>query len=269
MKVLIRLACVLGLTGLGACTPAPSSVYVDQRPPTILVPPQAANQQYVAPQPYVPQPYVQPQQQYAQQGPRTVPPRPVQARPQPPVQVPAQPQAQWSAPQQAAPPVQRPLNSGDPLDAAVYRLGSGDAVRIEVLGETELSMEALIDPSGLINYPFLGTVQAAGNTVRELELKIRNGLRGGYLVNPDVRVGLARYRPVFISGQVRAPGSYPYSLGLNVEKAITLAGGVTPFGSTSRVYRQRNGTSDDDRIKVTLDSTVLPGDYIIVEERLF
>jgi protein involved in polysaccharide export with SLBB domain len=189
----------------------------------------------------------------------------MQQRPAPQLQSSPPAQAYMQVPQR----ILQPAYSSDPLDATVYRLGSGDAVRIDVLGEAELSLEALIDPSGLINYPFLGTIQAAGSTVRELELKIRNGLQGGYLVNPDVRVGLARYRPVFVSGQVRQPGSYPYTLGLNVEKAITLAGGVTPFGSTSRVYRQRNGISDDDRVKVTLDSAVLPGDYIIVEERLF
>jgi len=243
--------------GLGACTPAPSSVYVDQRAPTILVPPPTAAQQSVTrPQPPM-------------QAPQQLPPQMQQQQPAPQMQSPPPMRAPVQAYAQAPQPVPQPMYSSDPLDASVYRLGSGDAVRIEVLGEAELSLEALVDPSGFINYPFLGTVQAAGNTVRELELKIRNGLRGGYLVNPDVRVGLARYRPVFISGQVRQPGSYPYTLGLNVEKAITLAGGVTPFGSTSRVYRQRNGSSDDDRIKVSLDSAVLPGDYIIVEERLF
>ncbi|MFP5306706.1 MAG: polysaccharide biosynthesis/export family protein [Gammaproteobacteria bacterium] len=157
----------------------------------------------------------------------------------------------------------------NPLGAAVYRLDTGDAVRVDVLGEPDLSLEALVDPSGFINYPFLGKVQASGLTVRDLENRIRNGLRAGYLVNPDVRVALARYRPVYVSGQVREPGAYPYSLGLNVEKALTLAGGVTAFGSTGRVYIQRGGQGDNARIRASLDDSVYPGDYIIVEERLF
>ncbi len=241
MNVLLRLTLVTGLVLLSACTSRPSSIYVDPRPQAIVVPPPA-------------------QQQQAQPVRQTEARPPTQAPYLPPRQVPTQ---------QALTPLPQPVYNADPLDASVYRLGSGDVVRIDVLGESELSLEALIDPSGTINYPFLGAVRAADVTVRDLELKIRNGLRAGYLVNPDVRVGLARYRPVFISGQVRSPGSYPYSLGLNVEKAITLAGGLAPFGSTSRVYRQRNGTADGDRTKVSLDSAVLPGDYIIVEERLF
>lgn len=159
--------------------------------------------------------------------------------------------------------------AADPLDAAVYRLGSGDVVRIDVLGEPDLSMESLVDPSGFINYPFLGKVPASGATVRELELRVRAGLLAGFLVNPDVRVALARYRPVYVSGQVRQPGAYPYTIGLNVEKALTLAGGVTAFGSTSRVYVQGQRTANGERMRVELDTRVFPGDYIIVEERLF
>ncbi len=195
-----------------------------------------------------------------------VPPQQARQQVAPPPVAAAAPYQVAQAQQQ---PALQPLSS-DPLDAAFYRLGSGDTVRIEVLGEAELTLDALIDPSGVINYPFLGTINAAGGTVRDLEQRIRNQLRGGYLVNPDVRVSLASYRAVFISGQVRTPGSYPYSLGLNVEKAVTLAGGLTPFGSTSRIYRQRNSSSaSNDRVKVTMESAVLPGDYIIVDERLF
>lgn len=266
MRNLIRLACVLGPCWLWGCASAPPSVYVDESAPVFHVPPNAASDQFALNRPAglaSPLPTA---------APKSAPPRaPIKAP-----QLPPQPYQQQARPSAASAPVQEPIQAAplqvygaDPLDASVYQLGSGDTVRIDVLGEVDLSLEALIDPSGLINYPFLGTVQAAGGTVRDLELKIRNGLRGGYLVNPDVRVGLARYRPVFISGQVRQPGSYPFSLGLNVEKAITLAGGVTPFGSTSRIYRQRNGISDSDRIKVSLDSAVLPGDYIIIEERMF
>ncbi|MEQ1438049.1 polysaccharide biosynthesis/export family protein [Fontimonas sp. SYSU GA230001] len=157
----------------------------------------------------------------------------------------------------------------NPLDASVYRLDGGDVVRIDVLGEPELSLDALIDPSGFINYPFLGKVQASGLTVRQLEGKVRDGLRSGFLVNPDVRVALARYRPVYIGGQVRQPGAYPYALDLNVERALTLAGGLTAFASSSRIYIQRHWAGEQGRTRAELQSPVYPGDYIIVEERLF
>ncbi|MFA5938165.1 MAG: polysaccharide biosynthesis/export family protein [Sinimarinibacterium sp.] len=172
------------------------------------------------------------------------------------------------AKQSRSPPPPPPVVA-NPLDASVYRLGGGDVMRIDVLGEPELSLDALVDPSGFINYPFLGKIQASQLTVRDVEMRIRNGLRSGFLVNPDVRVALTKYRPVYIGGQVRQPGVYPYALGLNVERALTLAGGVTAFGSTGRIFVQRYGGPEGARVRAELDAPVFPGDYIIIEERLF
>jgi protein involved in polysaccharide export with SLBB domain len=138
-----------------------------------------------------------------------------------------------------------------------------------VLGETELSLIALIDSAGYINYPFLGHLRAIDQTVRELERRIRAGLANGYLRNPDVRVSIAAYRPVFVSGQVRQSGAYPYTPGLTAEKVLTLAGGLTQFASSRRIYVQRAGQSQEQRIRIERDSPVYPGDTVIVEERLF
>ena len=155
------------------------------------------------------------------------------------------------------------------LDASVYKLASGDTVKVDVLGEPELSLKVLIDAAGFINYPFLGRVQAAGLTVGQLERRIYSGLKTGYLVNPDVRVAVSEYRAVYVSGQVRQAGAYPYSPGLTVDKAITLAGGITQFGSKNRIYRQRAGKQKEERENVGLDGLVYPGDTIVVDERLF
>ncbi len=161
------------------------------------------------------------------------------------------------------------LSATSALDAAVYRFAPGDTVKIDVYGEPDLSVKPLIEPNGKFNYPFLGEVTAAGRTAQQLAAVIAAGLRNGYMVNPDVRVNVAEYRPVYISGQVRRPGSYPYTIGLKVQEAVTLAGGLTDFASTSRVYAQRENTPESQRISVTMDSQLLPGDTLIIGERTF
>jgi len=155
------------------------------------------------------------------------------------------------------------------LDAAVYRFAPGDTVKIDVYGEPDLSVKPLIEPNGKFNYPFLGEVTASGRTAQQLAAAIGAGLRAGFLVNPDVRVSVAEYRPIYISGQVRRPGSYPYTIGLKVQEAVTLAGGLTDYASTGRVYAQHENTPESQRIKVTLDSQLLPGDTLIIGERAF
>lgn len=174
-----------------------------------------------------------------------------------------------SSPPVLQPPVKAKTGQSVSLDSAVYKLASGDYVKVDVLGEPELTLKVLIDPAGAINYPFLGRVQAAGLTVGQLEQRIYAGLKSGFLVNPDVRVAVAEYRPIYVSGQVRQAGAYPYTLGLTVDKALTLAGGMTTFGSANRIYLQRAGKPKEERENVGLDNIVYPGDTVVVEERLF
>jgi polysaccharide biosynthesis/export protein VpsN len=94
-------------------------------------------------------------------------------------------------------------------------------------------------------------------------------LRGDYLIKPQVRVRVIQYRPFFVRGQVKNAGGYPYVLGLTVEKAATLAGGFTDRASMKNIFVIRENTTQEQKAKVGLDSKVLPGDTIIVEESLF
>lgn len=154
-------------------------------------------------------------------------------------------------------------------DLSAYRLGIGDRVRVSVFGEPDLSLDADVDASGHMSYPLLGPVPAARKTAAELAKTIATGLSGGYLVNPDVRVTVIQYRPIFVTGQVGRPGAYPYSVGLTVEKALTLAGGLTRIGSERGVYLLPEDAPSNQRRRVRFDEPVLPGDTLLVEESLF
>lgn len=154
-------------------------------------------------------------------------------------------------------------------DLSAYRLGIGDRVRIDVFNEQDLSIEAVIDGTGHISYPLLGPIQARNKTVEALDKDITAGLAAGYLVEPDVRVAVIQYRPFYAIGQVRKAGAYPYVIGLTVEKALALAGGLTNLASTRRIYLLREDAENYKRIRVGLDEAVLPGDTLLVEEGLF
>lgn len=160
-------------------------------------------------------------------------------------------------------------NAASALDTAVYRLAPGDTVRVDVYGEPDLSVKLLIDPTGRINYPFLGGVVAAGRTAPQLAAALAAGLRNGYLVNPDVRVSVSDYRPIYISGQVRHPAAYPFTLGLTLQQALALAGGLTDYASPGNIFVQHENALKAARLRLSMDSQLLPGDTIIVEERTF
>ena len=153
-------------------------------------------------------------------------------------------------------------------NATTYRLSPGDEVSIVVFGEDDLSITDRLDGNGVLNYPLLGALRAAGKTASELERQITRSLTGKYLVDPDVRVSVAEYRQVFINGEINNPGGYTYRPGLTLDKAIALAGGFTPEASRERVTLTRvlNGTSQ--QFSMRLSDVVLPGDIISVAEYL-
>ena len=117
---------------------------------------------------------------------------------------------------------------------ANYTLGPGDTIQITVFGEEDLSMKLVIGDSGKLNYPFLGELQVSGLSVKQLEGLIADGLRGDYLLNPDVTVTMEGYRPFYVNGEVKRPGGYPYHPGLTLQKAIAMAyvdPGFAAFGT--------------------------------------
>jgi polysaccharide export outer membrane protein len=73
----------------------------------------------------------------------------------------------------------------------------------------------------------------------------------------------------FVTGHVKAPGSYVLQRGMTVLQALSLAGGVSDRGSTRRVkiIRIVGGKKKEDN--ADLADFVLPGDTIVVQQRFF
>ncbi len=149
-----------------------------------------------------------------------------------------------------------------------YVLGQGDQISIFVFDEPDLTLDARVSASGFINYSYLGNIQVVNKTPLQLEEHIADLLRNGYLVNPSVNVSVTKFRPFYIGGEVRSPGSYPYQPGLTLERAIALAGGLSDRASERRMFVARAG-SDSSQQKISLGDAVGPGDTITVQEGFF
>jgi protein involved in polysaccharide export with SLBB domain len=154
-------------------------------------------------------------------------------------------------------------------DAHRYRLGTGDTVRIEVVGENDMTAEARVSDQGTISYWLLGDLKVVGLTVDGVERLITDRLKGGYLVDPRVRVTVADYRPFYVLGAVNKPGGYSFLPGLTVRQAISLAGGFTERASHSKIYVVRAGDKSEERKRLNLNDAVFAGDTITVEESFF
>lgn len=148
-----------------------------------------------------------------------------------------------------------------------YRLGPGDEIKIQVYEEDDLSMSLMLDQSGTFDYPYLGTITALGKTLNQLKQEITEGLLEDILVNPSVNVSMVSYRDFYIGGEVKKSGGYSYQPGLTVKQAITLAGGLTEWASSSKFEILREGSSRSEA--ANNNTLVYPGDTITILEGLF
>lgn len=154
-------------------------------------------------------------------------------------------------------------------DAPAYKLGPGDKVRVTVFNEKDLSGDFDVNDQGEIALPLIGQLKVLGHTISEVENSITQRYGKDYLVNPRVNVEVLNYRPFFILGEVKNPGSYPYVNGMTVLNAVALAGGYTPRADKDHVLIKHADNPTVGEKPAGQDANVLPGDVIRVPERFF
>lgn len=150
-----------------------------------------------------------------------------------------------------------------------YTLGSGDQIRVQVFGQDDISGEFELDGSGTISMSLIGQVEIGGLTVRKAESKIVDKLKPDYLKNPRVSIQVMNYRPFYILGEVKEPGSYPYVNGMTVMEAIALAGGYTYRADKDDVEIIRAEKAGREAREASENAVVMPGDTVRVPERFF
>ncbi|MHA1112889.1 MAG: polysaccharide biosynthesis/export family protein [Alphaproteobacteria bacterium] len=154
-------------------------------------------------------------------------------------------------------------------DLKEYRLGPGDKLGVKVFGHDDLSGEFVVDGTGQIAMPLIGRVTATNQTLQELQDNLTAILDRDFIVDPRVSIEVLNYRPFFILGQVKKPGSYAYVNGLDVRQAVALAGGYTRRAKTSTVTVIRRSPDGNTTLRAWPDSPILPGDTIEVKRRFF
>lgn len=157
-------------------------------------------------------------------------------------------------------------------NANQYRLAPGDELRVIVPGMTEIENGTafVVNDRGELTLPLMGGIPASGSTIPELEQRIATLLvEKRLMVSPAVSVQPVKLRPIYILGEVRSPGEYPYRPGMTVVTAVSVAGGYTfrANRSTVAIIRQVNGAASTAR--ASENTPVQPGDTIKVVEKWF
>ena len=116
---------------------------------------------------------------------------------------------------------------------AEYRLAAGDAIKVQVYQNPDLTLEARVSESGAISYPLVGSVAVGGMSISQAERAIADALKQGKILNqPQVNIVLLQVRgnQVSVLGQVQRPGRFPLETAMRVSDVLALAGGTGPQG---------------------------------------
>jgi polysaccharide export outer membrane protein len=125
-----------------------------------------------------------------------------------------------------------------------YVLGAEDVLVISVWKDEHLTREAVVRPDGLVSFPLVGDIQAAGRTVEELRADLVQRLTK-FIPTPQVSVTVSKvlsYR-IYVLGRVNKPGEFMVGHATDILQALSMAGGLTPFAAENdiRVIRRVNG----------------------------
>ena|SRR5690242_1068145 len=160
--------------------------------------------------------------------------------------------------------------------AAAYRIGPLDVLRVTVFQEKDLSFDQIqVDASGNLAFPLIGTVHAGGKTAAEVSSDIAAALAKQYLVNPQVSVSVASSvsQNFTVEGDVKQPGVYAINGTSTLLGALAQAQSPTEVAKLDQVviFRDINGKRAGAVFDVKAiregrvpDPEVLGGDVIVV-----
>ena len=122
------------------------------------------------------------------------------------------------------------------LAADVYRLNPGDKLEITVWDEESLKQEVVVLPDGMISFPLVGHVAAAGKTTEDL-VKLLQERLNKFIPDAEINVSLlaAEGNLIYVTGEVAKPGKFIMNGPTDVMQALSMAGGLTAFAKKNSI----------------------------------
>src|SRR5262249_176574 len=167
------------------------------------------------------------------------------------------------------------VSSATPGNSA-YKIGPLDVLDVQVFQVPDLTRSVQVADTGIINYPLVGEVQAAGRTAHQLELDLAKKLAAKYLQSPQVTVFIKEYNSqrVTVEGSVKHTGVFPLKGQTTLIQALAQAGDgdINIASGDIVIFRTINGKRSAARFDFeamttgkSQDPELQPGDVIVVD----
>ncbi len=131
-----------------------------------------------------------------------------------------------------------------------YKLGPTDILSVSIFagGEEQVAVDLTISEQGFVNFPFIGSVKAAGMTRSQMEKAVFEPLEKDYFVDPQVHVRIKEYHSLhfFISGAVKKPGKYEMQAATTIMDLIAKAEGLQQErGNIAYIMHEGDGDNSE------------------------
>ena len=94
-------------------------------------------------------------------------------------------------------------------------------------------------------------------------------LQTNIALSPNDTVFVPQATKIYVTGEVKTPGAFPFSAGLTVRQAVSLGGGFTQDAATGSARIVRLVAGKPKNIKVALDDPLQSGDTVVIRTRHF
>ena len=116
----------------------------------------------------------------------------------------------------------QPPSLSGPVDPAVYRVGPGDVLLLQMWGKLSRSVPIEVGPEGTVLIPGAAVLEVSGRTLSEVRADVLQLMGQRYRdVNMDLRLARPRTFRVYLTGQVKEPGPVDASGALRVGDVVT------------------------------------------------
>lgn len=156
---------------------------------------------------------------------------------------------------------------------ADYVIGPGDELLIRAWGKIDLDARVVVDRTGQIYLPQVGSISVAGLRYEQLSGYLHSQV-GKYFRDFDLSVTMGRLRSIqiYVLGYARRPGTYTVSSLSTLMNAVFASGGPAANGSMRNIQLKRNNAvvTDLDFYDVILkgdkaaDAPLQSGDVIYI-----
>ena len=154
-----------------------------------------------------------------------------------------------------------------------YIIGPGDELQINLWGQIQANLRVVVDRSGQIYIPQVGSVSVAGIHYGDLEPHLTQEISKVFKhFNLTANIGRLRSIQVVVVGNARYPGTYTISSLSTLVNAIFASGGPSPQGSLRQIQVRRDGKTitDFDFYDLLIngdkskDVRLMPGDVLYI-----